>query len=56
MNPGTFAVAIGSVLIGLLGLFVASRATDVGIELFGYVLVGFSLLMTFLFIKRYRFD
>jgi hypothetical protein len=39
-------------LFGLLGLFLASRAVDAGMYVFGFALLGFGILMVFSMMKR----
>lgn len=53
MNPGTVFTLAAVNVIGLLGLFLASRAVDGAMSLFGFVLAGFAVLMTFLLLKRH---
>jgi hypothetical protein len=38
---------------GILGLFLAARAEDVGISLFGLSLFGFAVLLDFWLVKRH---
>jgi hypothetical protein len=39
-------------LFGLLGLFLASRAVDDGMYVFGFALFGFGILMVFSMMKQ----
>jgi len=39
-------------LLGILGLFLASGASDFGISLFGFALFGFAVLFDFALIRR----
>ena len=45
-------VGIVSGLFGLLGVILASRALDVGMEVFGFALFGFGVLMVFWLLKH----
>ena len=52
MNTSTVIVAVFASVLGLVGLFMASRATDTGIYLFGLTIFAFAVLLDFQFIKR----
>ena len=45
------AVGIVVALVGLLGLFMQSRAVDPGFQIFGGLLFVFAVLLNFWFIK-----
>lgn len=47
-----FAIA-GMTLLAILGLFVASRAVDDGMQLFGFTLVAFGVFLIFWLINRH---
>jgi len=47
-----FTIAIMAVL-AILGLFIASRAVDDGMQVFGFTLVGFGIFLTFWLINRH---
>lgn len=51
-NAVNWIVGGGVALLGVLGLFLASGAKDLGIGLFGYVLFGFAVLFDFALIRR----
>ena len=46
----TFAVMA---VLAILGLFIASRAVDAGMQLFGFVLVAFGVFKVFWLINRH---
>jgi hypothetical protein len=48
----TWIVGTASGLLGLLGLFLASRATDDGMYVFGFALLVFGIFMVFWLIKH----
>jgi len=48
-------VGFVSGLLGLLGIFLASRAVDAGMYVFGFALLGFGILMVF-WLMRHAFD
>jgi hypothetical protein len=48
-------VGIVSGLFGLLGIFLASRAVDVGMHVFGLALFAFGVLMVF-WLMKHAFD
>ena len=48
---GTLIFGVVSVICGLLGAFLASRAADLGMATFGLGLVGFAILYGFWLIK-----
>jgi len=50
-DMGSVAMSIVSGLIGLLGLFLASRAVDRGIYIFGLALAVFAIVYIFTMIK-----
>lgn len=49
---GLFLLSAIVVLLALLGLFLASRAVDGGVELAGFLLFGFMTLFGFSLIAR----
>lgn len=49
---GYWLLGAVSVVIAMLGLFLASRAVDVGFSVFGYLLFLFGVLFVFALIKR----
>jgi hypothetical protein len=53
MNPNTIAIMTIVGLFGLLGLFVASRAVDGGMSLFGFALFALAVFLEFWAIKRH---
>jgi hypothetical protein len=53
MTIGTILAMAAMTLTGLLGLFLASRAVDPGIHLFGFVLFALAIFLNFWFIKRH---
>ncbi len=53
MNVATVVVAVFATILGLVGLFMASRAADTGIYLFGLAIFAFSIVLDFQFIKRH---
>ncbi len=53
MNPSTVLVMALTALIGFFGLFIASRAVDTGMDIFGLVLFAFGILMNFWLLKRH---
>lgn len=53
MKLGTVLAMAAMTLAGLLGLFLASRAVDPGIYLFGFVLFALAVFLNFWFIKRH---
>ena len=48
---GRVTMSVFAGLLGLLGLFLASRAVDTGFYLFGLALAGFAILYIFTMIK-----
>lgn len=53
MNAGTMVMMIACGLIGLLGLFAAGHAVDIGMTLFGIILMVFGVGMVFLYLKQH---
>ena len=53
MNPSSIFAIAGMTLLSVLGLFIASRAVDDGMQLFGFTLVGFSIFLIFWLINRH---
>ena len=47
-----FAIAVMT-LLAILGLFIASRAVDDAMQLFGFTLVAFGVFLTFWLINRH---
>ncbi|HKO10205.1 MAG TPA: hypothetical protein VJ487_21050 [Alphaproteobacteria bacterium] len=48
---GSVIMSVFAGLLGLLGLFLASRAVDTGFYLFGLALAGFAIVYIFTMIK-----
>lgn len=53
MNPSTIFTMAGMTGIGILGLFLASRAVDPGIQIFGLVLAGLAVFFAYWLINRH---
>jgi hypothetical protein len=53
MNTSTIFTMAGMTAVGLLGLFMASRAVDDGIQIFGLVLFALAVLLDFWLIDRH---
>lgn len=53
MNPSTICTMAGMTGAGLLGLFLAARAVDPGMQIFGLVLAALAVLLNFWLIHRY---
>ncbi|HLI14364.1 MAG TPA: DUF1328 domain-containing protein [Alphaproteobacteria bacterium] len=51
-DTSSFVMSIVAGLIGLTGLFLASRATDIGFYIFGLSLAAFGIVYVFTTIKR----
>ncbi|MBM3647616.1 MAG: hypothetical protein FJX11_07490 [Alphaproteobacteria bacterium] len=52
MNPSTIFTIAGMTSIGVLGLFLASRAEDPGIQIFGLLLAGLAAFLAFWLVNR----
>ena len=52
-NAMSVAIGVLMAIVALLGLFLASRSVDTGIELFGLSLFLFGTGLNFWLIKRY---
>jgi len=53
MNIASILVAAFATLLGFVGLFLASRASDTGIYFFGLTIFAFAILLDFQLIKRH---
>jgi hypothetical protein len=53
MNPSTIFTMAGMTAAGLLGLLLASRAVDEGIQIFGFVLFVLAVFLDFWLINRH---
>lgn len=53
MNIGDIIVLIAVNLFGLIGLFMASRAVDGGMYIFGLLVFVVAVLLDFLLLKRH---
>lgn len=53
MNPSTVTMMIVCGLIALIGLFAAGHAVDVGMSVFGLVLIVFGVGLNFLYLKQH---
>jgi hypothetical protein len=52
MNPSTIFTMAGMTGVGLLGLLLASRAVDEGMQIFGLVLFVLAVFLDFWLINR----
>jgi len=48
---GSYLMMVVAGVIGLLGLFLASRASDLGFEIFGLALAGFAIVYIFTMLR-----
>lgn len=53
MSTSSIFTVAGMAILAILGLFIASRAVDAGMQVFGFVLVAFGVLKTFWLIDRH---
>ncbi len=53
MNPSTIFTMAGMTAVGFLGLLLASRAVDDGIQIFGLVLFALAVFLDFWLIHRH---
>ena len=51
-DPSTLILSVFTGIIGLIGLFLASRAADLGMTIFGALLALFAIVYIFTAIKR----
>ena len=53
MKAGTTVMMIACGLIALIGLFAAGHAVDIGMTVFGFILLVFGVGMIFLYMKQH---
>jgi hypothetical protein len=53
MNLVTIIIMVAAGLVGLLGLTAASSAVDDAMYLFGLIMFGFALVVSFCLLKRH---